>query len=165
MLMVNAAELESLDAAQLRNLTRDLIEQVTEQRDELRFKTARIEQLTFELARYKRIRFEASSEKLDAAQVSLLQETLDADLAAIEERLEQLTTEPGKPRKQTPRREALPVNLPRVSIHHEPETKTCLRPARRTGQEIGRGDFSARSLVGGGRLRPLDICPSGHQSS
>jgi transposase len=81
--MVNAAELENLDAAQLRNLTRELIEQVTEQRDELRFKTARIEQLTFELARYKRIRFEASSEKLDAAQVSLLQETLDADLAAI----------------------------------------------------------------------------------
>jgi len=120
--MVDATELENLDAAQLRNLTRELIEQITEQRDKIRFKTARIEQLTFELARYKRIRFEASSEKFDAAQVSLLQEALDADLAAIEEQLEQLTTEPGKPRKQTPRREALPPNLPRVSIHHEPQT-------------------------------------------
>jgi hypothetical protein len=49
--MVDATELENLDAPQLRSLTRELIEQITEQRDELRFKTTRIEQLTFELAR------------------------------------------------------------------------------------------------------------------
>src|SRR5882724_4383249 len=123
--MVDATELENLDAPQLRDLTRELIEQITEQRDELRFKNTRIEQLTFELARYKRVRFEASSEKLDAAQASLLEETLDADLAAIEEQLEQLAAEPTSSPKQTPRREALPAHLPRVSIHHEPESKIC----------------------------------------
>jgi transposase len=155
--MVDATDLENLDAPQLRSLTRELIEQITEQRDELRFKTTRIEQLTFELARYKRIRFEASSEKLDAAQVSLLQETLDADLAAIEEQLEQLTAEPGKPRKQTPRREALPAHLPRVSIHHEPETKTCQCGCelKRIGEDVSEkllykpGDFTVERHIRG----------------
>ena len=71
---------------------------------------------TTELARYKLIRFEASSEKLDAAQLRLLQETLDADLAAIEEQLEQLIAEPGKPRKQTPRREILPGQATVASV-------------------------------------------------
>jgi len=155
--MVDATELENLDAPQLRNLNRELIEQITAQRDELRFKTTRIEQLTFELARYKRIRFEASSEKLDAAQVSLLHETLDADLAAIEEQLEQLTTEPGKPRKQTPRREALPAHLPRVSVHHEPETKTCQCGCelKRIGEDVSEkllykpGDFTVERHIRG----------------
>jgi len=138
-------------------MRRELIEQVTAQRDELRFKTTRIEQLTFELTRYKRLRFEASSEKLDAAQVSLLQETLDADLAAIEEQLEQLTAEPGKPRKQTPRREALPAHLPRVSIHHEPETKTCHCGCelKRIGEDVSEkllykpGDFTVERHIRG----------------
>jgi transposase len=155
--MVDATELENLDAPQLRNLTRALIEQITAQRDEIRFKTTRIEQLTFELARYKRIRFEASSEKLDAAQVSLLQETLDADLAAIEEQLEQLTTEPGNPRKQTPRREALPPHLPRVSVHHEPQTKTCQcgSELKRIGEDVSEkllykpGDFTVERHIRG----------------
>jgi transposase len=137
--MVNAAELESLNAPQLRELTRDLVERLTEQQQknnenaeaieslkrELLFKSTRIEQLSYELARYKRLRFERSSERLDAAQASLLEETLDSDLAAIEEELEQLREEPKSPPKQTPRREALPGHLPRVAVHHEPESKTC----------------------------------------
>jgi transposase len=137
--MVNAAELESLNAPQLRELTRALAERLTEQQHknnqnaeaieslkrELLFKTTRIEQLTYELARYRRIRFDRSSEQLDPAQASLLEESLDSDLAAIEEELERLREEPKSPPKQTPRREALPAHLPRVAVRHEPESTTC----------------------------------------
>ena len=130
--MVSAAELESLNAPQLRELTRSLIEQLTEQQrqieqnnGELRFKTARIEQLTYELARYKRLRFDRSSETLDAVQTNLLEESLDSDLAAIEEQLKQLSAEPKSSAKLTPRRETLPAHLPRVAVRHEPESTTC----------------------------------------
>ena len=131
--MVNAADLESLSAPQLREVTRDLIEQLAEtdrQREALKsevlFKSARIEQLTYELARYKRLRFDRSSEKLDAVQASLLEEALDSDLASIEEELEQLEpTPPEKKEPSKPRREALPDHLPRVAVHHEPESTSC----------------------------------------
>ena len=137
--MANAGEIESLNAPQLRELTRELVERLTEQqrknnenaeaieslKRELLFKTTRIEQLTYELARYRRIRFDRSSEKLDPAQASLLEESLDSDLAAIEAELERLRDEPKTSPKQTPRREALPAHLPRVAVHHEPESTTC----------------------------------------
>ena len=103
--MVNVEGLESLSAPKLRQLTRDLIEQLTEQqrtndenveslKRELLFASTRVEQLTHELAHYKRLRFERSSERLAAAQASLLEETLDTDLAAIESELEQLRPAP-----------------------------------------------------------------------
>ena len=131
--MVNATDLESLSAPQLREVTRDLIEQLAQtdrQREALKsevlFKSARIEQLTYELARYKRLRFDRSSEKLDAAQASLLEEALDSDLASIEEELEQLEpTPPAKKEPNKPRREALPDHLPRVAVQHEPESTSC----------------------------------------
>lgn len=50
---------------------------------EVIFKSTKVNQLTHELAQYKRLRFTKSSEKLYAAQASLLEETLDADLAAL----------------------------------------------------------------------------------
>ena len=137
--MVNPAELGSLNAPQLRELTRELVERLSEQQHkdnesaetieslkrELLFKSTRIEQLTYELARYKRLRFARTSEKLDAAQASLLEETLETDLAAIEEELEQLREQPKRCAKQRPRREALPAHLPRLLVHHEPESRSC----------------------------------------
>jgi len=62
--MVNPTELETLNAPQLRELTRELVERLSEQQHEnaetiaslkreLLFKSTRIEQLTYELARYK----------------------------------------------------------------------------------------------------------------
>jgi hypothetical protein len=69
-----------------------------------------------------------ASERFDAQQRSLLQDTLDADLAALEEELQQLSDgdkpEPKTPRSQ-PRRAPLPPQLPRVEIHHEPESELC----------------------------------------
>jgi transposase len=142
--MVNATELDSLDAPQLRVLTRELIERYNEQersseqvveslKSEILFKSTRIDQLTYELARYKRLRFDRASEKRDAGQSSLLDETLDADLAAIEQELDQLSPESSKnppsdakdAKDRKPRREALPAHLPRVAVHHEPEATVC----------------------------------------
>jgi transposase len=137
--MVNAEQIEALNAPQLRALTQGLIERLTEQQRaiedkdqsidvltrEIVFKTTKIEQLTYELARYKRLRFDRSSERLDPAQASLLEEALDADLAAIEEELRRLRPAPRTDRKEPPRREVLPAHLPRVEVRHEPESTTC----------------------------------------
>jgi len=151
--MVNTTDLENLSAPQLREMSRDLIDKLLEQerkiaqdagsiealQSEILFKSTRIDQLTYELARYKRLRFDRSSEQLDAAQANLLEETLDADLAAIEEELEQLQpTEPAKKDKNKPRREALPAHLPRVQVHHEPESASCACGCelKRIGEDI-----------------------------
>ena len=72
--MVNPTELETLNAPQLRELTRELVERLSEQqyenaetiaslKRELLFKSTRIEQLSYELARYKRLRFARTSEQ------------------------------------------------------------------------------------------------------
>jgi transposase len=132
--MMNPTELESLNAPQLRELTRELVEQLSAQQHknsesaqtiaslkrELLFKRTRIEQLTYELARYKRLRFARSSEKLDAVQASLLEEALDSDLAAIEAQFEQLRARPKSAPRHQPRREVLPAHLPRVAVHPSP---------------------------------------------
>src|SRR3954451_22958046 len=108
--MMNPSELETLDAPRLRELTRELVEQLSAQQHqnhesaqsieslkrELLFKSTRIEQLSYELARYKRLRFARSSETLNGVQASLLAEALDCDLAAIEEELEQLRERPKR---------------------------------------------------------------------
>ena len=137
--MVDAEQLKGLDAEQLREVTLRLIKDFIEQQSlleakdrsietltrEVTFKSTKVDQLTHELAQYKRLRFGKSSEKLDAAQASLLEETLDADLAAIEEELKQLRPSPKTEDKQQPRRTPLPADLPRVDVHHEPESTTC----------------------------------------
>ena len=71
------------------------------------------------------MRFARSSETLNGVQASLLSEALDCDLAAIEEELEQLCERPKSAATHRPRRQALPVHLPRVVVNHEPELKNC----------------------------------------
>ena len=94
---------------------------------EIKYRQAKIDQLTHEMAVLKRWKFGRSREQLDSAQASLLDEAIDADIAAIELELEQLAPVPpadAAPRKQ-PKRAALPPELPRVEMHHEPESTTC----------------------------------------
>ena len=92
----------------------------------LRFSDAKLAQLTHEMAVLKRWKFAARSEKLGHEQQSLLDEAIDADLAAIELELERLSTEPKtKDAPNKPRRAPLPANLPRVNVHHEPESTVC----------------------------------------
>src|SRR5690606_15387633 len=60
-------------------------------------------------------------------QLSLLEETLDEDLAAIEQELTALRDLPAAqaPTPQAPRRLRLPAQLPRTDIHHEPASTQC----------------------------------------
>jgi transposase len=74
--------IDAMDAAQLRELTARLLA-------EAKHKDAVIEKLTHENAVLKRLKFAAQSERFNAEQKSLLDETLDADLQAVAEEIEQ----------------------------------------------------------------------------
>ena len=65
---------------------------------------------------------------------------IDADIAAIEQELQNLAPQP-KPEaapRQHPKRAALPAGLPRVDIHHEPDSTTCGCGCqlKRVGQDV-----------------------------
>ncbi|MDQ6211494.1 IS66 family transposase [Achromobacter insolitus] len=138
---MNTASLDHLDAQQLRALAERLMgevatrdaqiaahDAVVAERDRaLHFKQTHIDQLMQELALYKRWRYGKRSEQLNPAQASLLEETMDADMAAIEEEVnalrEAISTKPAP--SQAPRRMRLPPELPRTDIHHEPASTTC----------------------------------------
>ena len=133
--MVVALEsLPSLNAEQLRELVSELIAKIAQQgqiitqRDsDILYRQAKIDKLTHELVTLKRWKFGRSSEQLNGTQISLIEETIDADIAAIEEELKELAPTaktPTQPRQQ-PKRAALPAGLPRVDIHHEPDSTTC----------------------------------------
>jgi len=99
---------------------------IERQAREAAFKQATIDKLTHEMAVLKRLKFAAKSEAFSAEQKSLIEETIDADLAALAREIEQQT--PGKKApqdKQQPKREKLPAHLPRREIRHEPENTTC----------------------------------------
>jgi transposase len=137
--MVVALEsLPSLNAEQLRELVSELIAKMALQSQQhacvvaakdsdILYRQAKIDKLTHELSTLKRWKFGRSSELLNGVQVSLIEETIDADIAAIEEELKSLTpvtkTDPAS--RQKPKRAALPAGLARVDIHHEPDSTTC----------------------------------------
>jgi len=147
--MVVAPEsLASLNAEQLHALTRDLIAQIanreqqinardqqiatldqviTSKDREIKYRQAKIDQLTHEMAVLKRWKFGRSREQLDAGQASLLDESVDADIAAIEQELQDLTpaAKTDTQTRQQPKRAALPAELPRVDVQHEPDSTTC----------------------------------------
>ena len=120
------ANLDALSPDELRSLATQLIAQVGEKDQELRYRQTRIDQLTHEIAVLRRLHFGKRSEQLNVEQMSLLNEAIDADLAALEIELEQLqpNTAPDKQR-QKPKRTPLPPELPRTDILHEPDDKTC----------------------------------------
>ncbi|UUZ78250.1 IS66 family transposase [Polaromonas sp. P1(28)-13] len=126
-MVVTPESLKQLSAQEMRDLVSDLMEKLTQKDRELLYRQTKIDQLTHEMATLKRQKFGRSREQLDATQASLLEDAFDADLAAIEQELENLTPPEkpdGEPRNK-PKRAALPDRLPRVDIHHEPESTTC----------------------------------------
>ena len=137
--MLEALEsLSDLNAEQLRQLAQELIAKVAQQSQQhavaiaakdsdILYRQAKIDKLTHELATLKRWKFGRSSEQLNGTQISLIEETIEADMAAIELELQELAPAakpPTQPRQQ-PKRAALPAGLPRVAIHHEPDATTC----------------------------------------
>jgi hypothetical protein len=107
--VIDAAGLNQLDAQQLREVVRSLMSDVAskdaviaqhgaelERRDaEIAFKQAVIDKINHEMAVLKRLKFAAKSEAFNPEQKSLLEETIDADLAALQAELDKVTP-PGR---------------------------------------------------------------------
>jgi transposase len=119
--------LDQLSADELRRL-------LVEKDRELDWRQAKIDKLTHELAMHKRWRFGVKTEHWPVEQRQLFEETIDADLAAMEEELAQLSVTPAKAKGQA-KRQPLPANLARTDIHHEPESTVC--PCGCTMKRIG----------------------------
>lgn len=170
--MVNPESLVQMNESQLRDMARALINQVAHhqevladyanriaqrdheiaQRDEalaakdqlIHWKEQRIMLLTHEMAVLKRWKFGRSREGLNANQLTLLDEAIDADIAGIERELDELrqSSNPIKPRlPRQPRRAPLPPELPRTEFHHEPESTCCSNagcaaPLQRIGEDV-----------------------------
>lgn len=69
----------------------------------------------------------------------MFEETVTADIDAIEEELQQLRSEPKKAEpRRVPRRQSLPPELPRIDIYHEPQEPncTCGCQLQRIGEDI-----------------------------
>ncbi|MDD2990525.1 MAG: IS66 family transposase zinc-finger binding domain-containing protein, partial [Zoogloea sp.] len=131
----DAEALASMPPDELRALTAQLLVRIEQdaQRAEqasqaIALRDAKIDKLSFELAQLRRIRFGVKSEQLDAQQRPLFEEAVQADIAALEEELAELQarTPPTEAAAQrTPKRQALPPELPRTEIRHEPDATTC----------------------------------------
>jgi transposase len=102
---------------------------------ELRHKEVQLEKLAFENATLKRLKFAAKSEKFNTEQRSLLEDTLEEDLKAVQvelaalqvadEQAEVSAAKNNDDNKDKPRRQPLPANLPRTEFRHEPESTVC----------------------------------------
>jgi transposase len=144
--MVDSIQLEGLNARQLRELALGLFQELASKGEELvskdrelHAKQTKIDQLAHEMAQLKRWKYAARSEQLHGEQRSLLEETIESDLEAIEQELAQL--KPAAPRaapKEQPRRARPPEHLPRIEIRHEPEHTRCGcgNELKRIGEDI-----------------------------
>ena len=145
-MLMQPQSLESLSAEQLREIVASLMGHVTDKdsqiarhQTELKHSQALCAKLTHENALLKRMKFSAQSERFNAEQRSLLEDEIEADLAAVAVEIEQL--QPPSityQAKQQPKRRPLPANLPRREIRHEPESTTCQCGCRmlRIGEDV-----------------------------
>ncbi len=131
-MLMQPQSLQELSAEQLREMTTRLI-------TELRHSQALNAKLTHENALLKRMKFAVQSERFNADQRSLLEDEIDADLAAVSQEIEQLQSTASAPQaKQQPKRQPLPTHLPRREIRHEPGSTTCQCGCRmqRIGEDV-----------------------------
>ena len=99
---------------------------------ELKLSKLKIDALVHELAVLKRLRFGARSEAMSADMKDLFDETLAADVAACEARLDALRQAQANelppaaaPRRARTGRPPLPAHLERIEHRHEPESCAC----------------------------------------
>jgi hypothetical protein len=115
---------QALRAAQAEMVAKN--ELIERQEREAAFKQATIDKLTHEMAVLRRLKFAARSEAYTAEQKSLIEETIDADLAALASEIEvRQPTKPASEDRQAAKRQPLPAHLPRREIRHEPADTTC----------------------------------------
>lgn len=110
---------------------------------EIKFKDAKLEKITFELARLKAWKFGARTERMNAEQRQMFEDTAAEDEADLQAQLDALQgqasapTDVDKPKRQ-PRRQKLPEQLRRVEHRYEPADTTCGcgQPMQRVGEEV-----------------------------
>ncbi len=119
-MLMQPQSLENLSAEQLREMTTRLL-------TELRHSQAINAKLTHENALLKRMKFAAQSERFNAEQRSLLEDEIEADLAALAHEIEQLQPPVAPPRGQTTAQTPTPSSQsaaardpPRSRVHHLP---------------------------------------------
>jgi len=123
---IDSARLDHLNAVELRAMVSELLVRIDQDQRIITWKDAKLAKVTFELAQLRRLKFGRGSEQMDAIQKPLFDESVEEDLAALGQDLEDLSTPAAddKP-KRAPKRTALPAHLPRVEYRHEPENTTC----------------------------------------
>ena len=108
--------------------------QAAEHAQEIKFKDTKLERITHELARLKAWKFGAKTERMNAGQRQMFEETAAEDEASLQAQLLALqgtsepSTSPAAGTKRQPRRQPLPEHLRRVEHRHEPENTTCTSP-------------------------------------
>ena len=123
--MLNVASIHQMSESQLRDLAHQLMTQLADQSKQLtqfssliaqreadiaqrdqaiEAKEQRILMLTHEIAVLKRWKFGRTREGLNADQLSLLDETIDTDIAAIEQELEALSQDSVERKPVAPRK-------------------------------------------------------------
>lgn len=162
---VKSRDLKALSPTELTELASQMLAHIGEQSKHIdaqdkridsqaqgiKWRDAKIESITFQLAKLKAWRFGAKTERMNAEQRDLFEETFAADQASLEAQLAALqistpNVSPGagaaedKKRRQ-PKREALPQHLPRVDQRIEPvdthcPTPECGKPMVRVGEDI-----------------------------
>lgn len=144
--MISAEQLDALDP-HTRQAVQSLLAQIQSRDAEIAVKQAFIDKLTHEMAVLRRLKFAATSERFAASlapeQRSLLEETLDTDIAELEREIEreQASGNKDKTEKKTPKRTPLPPHLPRHDVPHEPadincQTPGCGQPMQRFGEDV-----------------------------
>jgi transposase len=103
-------------------------ELIKEQAITIKYQETVLSKVTLELALHKRFRFSKKAESLTVEQRYLFDETLDGDIAQIEqEELDKLPEQDKEivTRSLKPKRKPLPPELPRTEIRHEPDSTLC----------------------------------------
>ncbi len=110
---------------------------------EIKFKDAKLEKITFELARLKAWKFGARTERMNAQQRQMFQDTAAEDEADLQAQLDalhgQTSPPPGTDKTpRQPRRHKLAEHLRRVEHRHEPADTTCScgTPMQRVGEDV-----------------------------
>jgi transposase len=136
---------KALSPGELADVFARMLAQIDQQQQAIKLRDVKLERVTFELARLKAWKFAARTERMNAQQRQLFEETLAADKASLQAQLEELQAvadntdpkQPVSPRIQ-PKRQLLPEHLERVVHHHEPQDTNCScgQPMRRIGEDV-----------------------------
>ena len=169
---IKSQDISALNPSELASFAKQLLAQISEQSrhiaaqdkridsnaQAIKWRDAKIERITHQLARLKAWKFGAKTERMNAEQRHLFEETLAADQASLEAQLAALQPSapaqdgwaPDKQPRRQPKREALPPHLARVDTRIEPEDTHC--PSPECGQPMVR--------VGEDISERLDIVPA-----